>query len=236
MSSDGPSGLWPGFVDPVQNPQRVFRQIMQAMAHPGSREDLSLHYGAPNPGGPLELKPLLAAFVLALTLIDAQAGVWLSPRLRRSPLALNLRQHCGCRPTEQADRADFAFLTLAELQSLDGFRRGDALHLHRYTTLIGLCDSLQTLDADEAEGADQAGLVQIESGAGGSRRLRVGGLSPEQVALLQANGREAPLGHDVLLTSERWLVALPRRAGISATCAGHPSPRTDSLLRTAAGD
>ena len=71
----GLQNLAPGFADPQLDAQRVFRQLLQAMARPGQVAPLDRLPDAPLPLG-------RAAAALALTLFDLDTPIWLSEDLR----------------------------------------------------------------------------------------------------------------------------------------------------------
>lgn len=87
-----------GFRQPVFDAQATFRLLMTAMAQPGSRHVVTAEVSAPDGLG-------LARTALVLTLVDADAPVWLTAPTPR--LAAWLAFHTGARLV--ADAADAAF-------------------------------------------------------------------------------------------------------------------------------
>ena len=78
----------PGFADPVDDAQQVFRHLLDAFAHPGRVVALPTSLSPP-PG----LWPSAAA--LALTLLDHSTPLFLDAALAREPILSYLRFHTG---------------------------------------------------------------------------------------------------------------------------------------------
>ena len=83
------TSLLPGFDNPVDDAQAVFRATLEAFAHPGRLESLPVSSGQPE-----GLSRALTA--LLLTLADPDTPVWLPADVPAAARAF-LRFHCGCR-------------------------------------------------------------------------------------------------------------------------------------------
>lgn len=187
--SAGP--LLAGFADPVDDAQRSFRALLDALARPGSvREPV-----APQEH-PAVLPPAMAA--LALTLADAATPVWLSPAL--SAAADYLRFHCGCPLGERPRAAALALATAAEAPAPADLGAADERYPETDTTLVLAVDSVTDGPALRLEGP---GIRDYE-------RLCCRGLPAGFVAAWQVNHARYPLGSDVFLVAGRRLVGLPR--------------------------
>ncbi|MGL4314350.1 MAG: phosphonate C-P lyase system protein PhnH, partial [Sphingomonas sp.] len=77
-----------GFADPARDAQHAFRHILSATSYPGRIQSIGLAIDPP---------PALsvAAATLALTLLDLDVTLWLSPSLRDG-VGPWLRFHAGC--------------------------------------------------------------------------------------------------------------------------------------------
>ncbi|WP_142848209.1 phosphonate C-P lyase system protein PhnH [Telmatospirillum sp. J64-1] len=181
-----------GFDDPVQDGQRVFRAVLDAMSRPGRIVPLPRL-----PEIPAGLHASSAA--VALALLDLETPVWLDEAA--SPAAKWLRFHCGSPLTAAAGDAAFALIADGtRLPDLDLFPIGTPDYPERGTTL----------------------LIQVAALAKGrGHRLRGPGIEHETFldaegldeALWRhmAQGRDRfPLGHDVMLLSPDALACLPR--------------------------
>ncbi|MBK1781933.1 phosphonate C-P lyase system protein PhnH [Advenella sp. WQ 585] len=98
--------LKPAFDNPVSGSQQSFRLALKAMAEPGLPYELRL----------VETLDTLApaSYALALTLLDSDTAVWLSPALDTPAIRANLAFHCACPVVEQPQDADFALMLAAE--------------------------------------------------------------------------------------------------------------------------
>jgi alpha-D-ribose 1-methylphosphonate 5-triphosphate synthase subunit PhnH len=125
------AALAPGFADPVFDAQRVFRNVMDALARPGTIVSLDTQLDPPAP-----LTPELAA--IALTLADHDAPVWLCPALARHPaVAAYLRFHTGAPIVADPARAEFALVVEpADCPDLASFAQGSPEYPDRSTTLV----------------------------------------------------------------------------------------------------
>jgi alpha-D-ribose 1-methylphosphonate 5-triphosphate synthase subunit PhnH len=150
----------PGFGDPTRDSQVVFRRLMDAIARPGTIQELSF---APNPPAGLGR----AAAAVALTLFDFETPVWLDPALRVGVAADWLRFHCACPLTDNPLEAAFAIILDAQASPpLAAFNPGDAKYPDRSTTLIlevpslvgGLCATLQGPGIKDRTAIAPAGL------------------------------------------------------------------------------
>lgn len=194
------SRVRPGFADPVRNSQSVFRSVMEAVARPGTPMELD-----PTPEAPAPF--CRAAGAVALTLLDFETPVWLSPSIEAGEGRDWLRFHCGCPLASDPRAAAFAFVAqAAEAPRLSDFNPGDAKYPDRSTTVI--------LQVSGLEGGAPVRL----SGPGirGERQVAPHGLPDgfwEQVA---ENGADFQFGVDILLVADRGVIGLPRTVRIQS--------------------
>lgn len=185
-----------GFENPSLNSQSAFRQIMNAWARPGQTACIDEITAAP-----LGLDIASAAF--ALTLVDQDTQVWLSAD---TAICKDwLRFHCGCPVAEQAKDAAFAFARAAEIQDLQLFNTGDAVVPDQGATLVLRADAIGEGQTLRLEGP----------GIQGDRRVKISGVAD---GLWHTRASLAPLfpaGLDLVLTSQRNLVCIPRTTKIT---------------------
>ena len=111
-------GIEGGFASPVLESQTVFRAVMDALANPGTAQDLVTPEGA-NVHLPVKLGSIL------LTLTDHDTPIWLSESLRSQPLKAFIGFHTGAPIVDEMGKAAFAFAAgAAELPPLESFNLG----------------------------------------------------------------------------------------------------------------
>lgn len=194
------SRVRPGFADPVRNSQSVFRAIMEAVARPGIPMGLEAAPEAPAPLSP-------AAGAVALTLLDFETSVWLSPSVEGGEGRDWLRFHCGCPLVSNPKAAAFAFIAnAAEALRLSEFNPGDAKYPDRSTTVV-----FQISDLQGGEPVRLAG-----PGIKGERRIAPLGLPEGFWDQVAENGADFQFGVDVLLVADRSVIGLPRTVRIQS--------------------
>lgn len=206
--------LGSGFASPVLASQRVFRDALRALSHPGTVVRLESDAALPEGVHP-------AAFALALSLLDADTRLWASPGVAGA--GNSLRFHTGCALARSHEEADFALLASPlELPPLASFSQGSDQYPDRSATLI-----LQVASLARASGADRgwrlSGPGIRESGGSGESgdsgatvRLCAEGLGEDFLAQWAHNGRAFPRGVDLFLASGSLLAALPRTTRVEA--------------------
>ncbi|MCC5960441.1 MAG: phosphonate C-P lyase system protein PhnH [Rhodobacteraceae bacterium] len=181
--------LTAGFIDPARDGARAFRQVLDAMAHPGRIVTLD------GPQGPAPCSP--AAASVLLTLADATTPLHLAGAHDAAALRDWVAFHLGAPLVGPAD-AVFALGTWDALGPLAAYPQGSAEYPDRSATLIVEMDALDT------DGARLTG-PGIETQAF---------LSLPDVGALADNAARFPLGLDVLFTCGPRLAALPRSTKI----------------------
>ncbi|UZE96243.1 phosphonate C-P lyase system protein PhnH [Alkalimarinus alittae] len=185
-------GLWHGFQNEVIDAQHCFRKIMKAMSEPGFLVTLE----------PLNTTGNIssATFSVALTLIDQDISVWVSPQLSSREFIDNLRFYCGCRLTSSPLDADFVFIKLSEWQDLESYKQGTEEYPDRFPTLI-----------IESEGLQEKGDIELRGpGIKGLRSVGITGIHQQHIDLLKNNQQRFPMGYDFIFTHADQLMALPR--------------------------
>ena len=182
-----------GLGDPVFESQQTFRAVLDALARPGVAQ--SAGAGLSPPSG---LVP--AAYVLALTLIDGDTPVWLSPALRTEPVTQSLKFHCGCSIVDHPDEAVFALVAAPDGPVLADFAPGDDRYPDRSTTVIWQVPSL----------TGGAPVRLAGPGVKGSIDVAPSGLPPDFWQQWAHNHALYPLGTDLVFVSAVHLLGLPR--------------------------
>jgi alpha-D-ribose 1-methylphosphonate 5-triphosphate synthase subunit PhnH len=190
-----------GFEQPVFNSQSVFKAAMDGMARPGTIQSIGPEISPPAPLG-------IAAGALGLTLCDHDTPVWLSAGLARSSAPAWLGFHSGAPITGDKLEARFAFLEAgAPLSSLGQFSLGIQEYPDRSVTLI-------------LEVADLGGGKELALTGPGIKSIQMiapVGLPETFIRLWSDNRAIFPRGADIILTSGRRFVCLPRTTKITAT-------------------
>lgn len=196
-----------GFADPVLDAQRTFRAVLDALSRPGTARPLRCDLSPPEP-----LTPELA--VIALTLADVDAPIWLDPVLAASPeVAAYLRFHTGAAIV--ADPAEAAFGLVADPARLPEFGRfapGLPAYPDRSATLVVAVPGLAGGPPLRLAGPGIDGI------AGSAPR----GLPTDIAVRLAANHALAPLGIDLLLVAPGCVAGLPRSTRVEAARPAQP--------------
>jgi alpha-D-ribose 1-methylphosphonate 5-triphosphate synthase subunit PhnH len=190
-----------GFADPVRDGQRLFRAILDAMAHPGRVVETTAPGAAPAP-----LDPASAA--VCLTLLDVETPLWLDAAAATPEVHEYLRFHCGAPAAAGPGTASFALIAdPAGLPPLDRFAQGTDERPERSTTVVVQVGAL----------AGAAGGHRLTGpGIAGETRLHAAGLPAAFWRDLTDNHGRFPRGVDVLLTAGRRLAALPRTTRVGS--------------------
>ncbi|MFO1150665.1 MAG: phosphonate C-P lyase system protein PhnH [Alsobacter sp.] len=184
-----------GFQRPVQDSQAVFRQVMMAMARPGSIHALTVPLDAP-----AGLSAASAATALALC--DFETPIWLDQDLAADEGVTGfLRFHTGAPQVNDPAAAQFAFLPRgAQWPSFEAFCVGTLAYPDRSTTLV----------AEVASLSSEGGWTLAGPGIAGAARLAAEGLPADMLDRLAGNRSLFPRGVDIVLTCGDRLSALPR--------------------------
>jgi alpha-D-ribose 1-methylphosphonate 5-triphosphate synthase subunit PhnH len=192
--------LAPGFKDPQLDAQRVFRQLLQAMARPGQIVPIDRLPEAPKPlsGG---------AAALALTLFDLDTPIWVDDALHATA-GDYLTFHTGAPVT--ADIGEAAFVLVADgryLPDLTKVPLGDPEYPERAATIIVQVEQMRIDAGHRLRGPGILGHVDIS----------VDGLGPEFWTELRKNHKRFPLGFDAVLVAGDMVLALPRTVVLDET-------------------
>lgn len=193
------TSLVPGFGNPVDDAQQVFRATLQAFAHPGQIRSLPVTSGLPD-----GLSPALAA--LLLTLADPDTPVWMPPGVPAAARAF-LRFHCGCPLTDDLRVASFVCVPAGHaMPALADCAQGEPAFPDRSATLLVEVASLAEGDTFTLRGP---GIEHTQT-------LRAAGLPSDFRRAWRANNAGFPLGIDLLLASGDKFCALTRATQMEA--------------------
>ncbi len=179
-----------GFTDPAIQSAHAFRSVMEAMARPGTVQEIS---GAVPPA---PLSP--GAGAVLLTLCDTETPVYLAGVLDCDPVRSWLAFHTGA-PLTGPSHCMFAVGAWPDLVPLSTYPIGTSVYPDRSATLIVECSELA------AYGANLAGPGIREKAA----------LSLPELEAFQQNRVLFPLGLDFIFTNGNRLAALPRTTEVS---------------------
>lgn len=185
--------LTPGLFDPILGSQIVFRDMLDAMAGPGTIRRI----GDEICGTPDELSRATAACLL--TLVDYDTPVWLDTDFAaiRSWLAF----HTGAPMAASPRDARFAVMSgQSHSPALTEFPRGDDRYPDLSATVIVVCTSLNEGRAVRLTGPG------IES----ETVIAPQGLHDQFWTNYRENNAHFPLGCDVILVAGEQFLALPR--------------------------
>ncbi|OWV81128.1 carbon-phosphorus lyase subunit PhnH [Rhizobium sp. R634] len=190
-----------GFADPVFHAQSVFKMLMDGMARPGTIQTAGPDIDPPAPFG-------IAAGAIALTLCDHDTSVWLTQGLAKSAVPDWLGFHTGAPLTAEKADARFAFIEAgAALCSFGLFASGTQEYPDRSTTLV--------IELPALEGGRR--LALMGPGIKGVTEIEPVGLPETFLRLWTENRALFPRGIDIVLTSGKRFLWLPRTTKITAT-------------------
>ena len=190
-----------GFTEPVFDAQAVFRAIMDAMARPGTVQELPQ---LANPPAPLSA----TAGAVALALCDNDTPVWLDPPLQaEAAVKAWLGFHTGAPWANTPADAHFALIANPkEMAALDGFSQGTQEYPDRSTTLILLTGDLGS------------GPTLLLEGPGIEKTAMIAptGMPRHFVEQWKQNNQRFPRGVDIILAAPGSLACLPRTTRIKS--------------------
>jgi len=188
----------PGFADPVAGSQQGFRALLNALAHPGRIETLTMRSGCPQ-----GLDPALAAALL--TLADFDSPVWLGPGLDDAAIAGWLRFHTGAPIVADPARAALVVLKADAVPDLQSFSLGSDIAPEQGATLLIQCAALQAQSGILARGPGILGEVALPDGQ------MTDGFWQQRAAMNDA----FPRGLDIYFCSNDAMFGLPRSSHVS---------------------
>ena len=190
-----------GFADKVLSAQSTFRSVMDAMARPGTVQQVVASAGTPGP-------MMRGTAAIALTLFDHDTPIWLDARMSEtSEVAKWLKFHSGAPVLDDPSVCHFALIgNGSALPDLSRFSFGTNEYPDRSTTLILQVDSLKHGSAFELRGP----------GIDGTALLRAMIEPVDLFERLAINETLFPRGIDVVLVSGEAIVAIPRTARLVA--------------------
>ena len=219
-------GTLPGFSNPVDDSQAVFRTVLTALSRPGLPVSLTLP-PFPVPAG--ELSPGMLA--LALALCDQDTPIWLDVAADTPEARHHLRFHCAAPFAAELAQGSFAFIARPEaMPRLQAFNPGRADYPDRSATLAINAD----LSSPQACALELTGPGVKGNDRGAWQSFHISGLPLWFWEDWEANCAAYPLGVDVIFVDKGTesagnpvirLLGLPRTARVRLA----PHEQTDSL-------
>lgn len=195
--SDAYSG---GFADPVFDSQSTFKAVMDAMARPGTLQEITAGALPPAPMGP-------AAGAIALALCDHDTPIHLSPAMIEAGVQAWLAFHTGALVTGERNDAAFAFVeTGAQLPPLSTFAVGSQEYPDRSTTVV--------FELPDLSGGET--LMLSGPGIDGAAMIAPVGLPPHFEILWAESAAFFPRGVDLILAAGSRILCLPRTTRITS--------------------
>jgi len=189
-----------GFVDKVVSAQNTFRAVMEAMARPGSVQQIAASSGAP--AGVMQ-----GAAAIVLTLFDHDTPIWLDPSLATPEVSKWLKFHTSAPVVSDPSICSFALIGDAKtLPALSSFSFGSSEYPDRSTTLVLQVESLSEGRAFDLQGPGIDGIAKLQAK-----------IEPHDLfERLAVNATLFPRGIDVVLVHDDSIVAIPRTTRLVA--------------------
>ena len=211
----------PGFTNPAEDAQTVFRAVLTALSRPGI--PISLAVCPPPLPIPGFCQGMLA---LALALCDMETPLWLDAAADTPELRQHLRFHCSTPFAANPRDAAFAFIAQpARMPRLREFNPGLAAYPDRSATLVISTE----LSAEKAQVMELTGPGVRDNARGAWQSFHLSGLPPWFWEDWEANAKAYPLGVDSIFV-DMWtkssgnfvirLLGLPRTARVRAVRQG----------------
>ena len=184
-----------GFADKVKSAQSTFRAVMEAMARPGSVQQVVAAVGTPMP-------MMRGTAAIALTLFDHDTPIWLDPKMSEtSEVAKWLKFHTSAPVVADSSICSFALIgDAAALPDLSRFALGTNEYPDRSTTLVVQVNNLTRGEVYELVGPGIDGSAVLQAI-----------IEPKNLfERLAVNGSLFPRGIDVVLVADDAIVAIPR--------------------------
>ena len=210
-----------GFDEPVKDSQSSFRTILNALSQPGTVGRLDAINPNQTPKTWTE-----AAWALAMTLLDGDTRVWLSPSLATAIANASLQFHTSCPITQDPSEADFVFVGHPiEQPGWSALRHGEAEFPDLSATVILQVPGIEVMSAvNHSKDEPTPRLSTWELRGPGIEHNHLIRLRhdpedpwPDELRLaLVANRSQFPLGVDLLMVWSDRLCALPRTTRVAA--------------------
>ncbi|MCZ8219832.1 MULTISPECIES: phosphonate C-P lyase system protein PhnH [unclassified Acidovorax] len=193
------ASLGAGFSNEAFGSQAVFREVLQALSHPG--RTVAVEHDAQTPA----VGHAASAAVL-LALLDSDCTLWLSPRLAASDAGAWLRFHTGCTLVTDPTQARFVWVAQGDaLPALSSLALGTDIYPDQSATCVVDLSRAEATTADAIDAWELRGPGIQEMTA-----LLVDGLPDDFETQWAANHAAFPRGVDLLLAAADHIVGLPR--------------------------
>ena len=183
-----------GFIDPVNDSQFTFRQLLKAMSEPG----ILCKFTTPEPLGFMSE----ALFATCQALLDQQTPVWLSKEFDTPNIRHNLSFHTGAPILDDVSNAQFAIAFAGEVENTASFHKGDVEYPETACTLL--------LQVNALNGDDGDTLKLSGPGIETDVYAQISDLTPAILTYLTTRPDRFPLGLDLIFAAEDALLCIPR--------------------------
>jgi alpha-D-ribose 1-methylphosphonate 5-triphosphate synthase subunit PhnH len=190
-----------GFADKVLSAQTTFRSVMDAMARPGSVQQVVSAVGTPG-------SVMRGTAAIALTLFDHDTPIWLDAKLSETAeVAKWLKFHSSAPVVADPSIASFALIgDAAAFPDLNRFSFGTNEYPDRSTTLILQVESLTQGNEYRLSGPGIDGIAILRAT-----------IAPKDLFdRLAINAPLFPRGIDVVLVADDSIVAITRTTRLIA--------------------
>ncbi|HZJ97974.1 MAG TPA: phosphonate C-P lyase system protein PhnH [Oligella sp.] len=188
------NSLQAGFTSPVLQAQQSFRVLLKAMSEPATIQTLGISQGLE------KISP--ATYDLLLSLCDNDTVLWISPALDSLVVRQNLAFHCACPISESPQEADFALLTVDDLEVLKQLNSGTDRDPELSCTAI--------LQLDELYAVETKSFATQWRGPGIEKPVQVSLDVPTNLWVIREQINQFPCGIDMVFCEQQQLLALPR--------------------------
>jgi len=205
----------PGFPNPVDDAQAVFRAVLTVLSRPGIPVSLQLP-SFPVPAGGLSSGML----ALALALCDQDTPIWLDAAADTPEARHHLRFHCTAPFSAEPTNGSFAFISRPEaMPRLQDFNPGRADYPDRSATLV----ISAALSSPQACALELTGPGVKNNECGAWQSFHISGLPLWFWEDWEVNRSAYPLGVDVIFVDKETesegnpvirLLGLPRTARV----------------------
>jgi len=200
--------LLPAFIDESTDSQVVFRNILTAMSEPGTIIDMTSDEEPYNTRSLLNSceSKLSCLWSVAQTLLDSDCSVFVCASISEKAFVQSLSFFTGVSFAPDMKSADFIFMSIHELEDLNGFNLGGIEKPHLSSTVLIYIESITNSEQ----------IILSGPGIKDNRLLMLEGLDANKIDLLQNNHKLYPCGVDFIFCSATSITAITRSTKIKS--------------------
>lgn len=183
-----------GFNDLSRQSNDVFRSVLNALSNPGQISSIDVDLPTPEYFD-------AAATAILLALADFETPLWVAPDIADGNAQTHLKFHTGCPIAEDLPPASFAIATAqSDFSFLDQLALGSSENPHNSTTLILM---LKGFVGTQSYCLSGPGIKTKQT-------ITPEGFPADVLKHMKQNTKNFPCGTDLILTSDRELMGIPR--------------------------